>query len=95
MLMRNPPNRAVALKAARESIVLLQNRDQLLPLDRARVKRIAVLGPLADRVILNNYNGKVPPTVSLLQGLKNRAGDAMEVLYETGCVVVDRGLVAT
>ena len=88
-------HRAVALKAARESIVLLQNRDHLLPLEKAKLKRIAVLGPLADRVILNNYNGTVPPTVSLLQGLKNRVGDAVEVLHERGCVVVDRGPVAT
>ena len=88
-------HRAVALKTAQESIVLLQNRDQLLPLVKAKVKRIAVLGPLADRVILNNYNGKVPQTISLLQGLKDHVGDAVEVLHEMGCVVVDRGIVTT
>ena len=94
-VVNSEQHRAVALKAAREGIVLLQNRDQLLPLNKAKVKRIAVLGSLADRVILNNYNGTVPPTVSLLQGLKDRAGDAVEVLYEKGCVVIDRGIVAT
>ena len=94
-VVNSEKHRAVALKVAREGIVLLQNRDQLLPLNKAKVKRIAVLGSLADRVILNNYNGTVPPTVSLLQGLKDRAGDAVEVLYEKGCVVIDRGIVAT
>lgn len=88
-------HRAVALKAAQESIVLLQNRDQLLPLDKTKVKCIAVLGELADRVILNNYNGTVPQTVSLLQGLKDRVGAAVEVLHDKGCAVIGGGIVAT
>jgi beta-glucosidase len=66
-------HRAIALEAARRSIVLLQNRDHLLPLDRTQVKCIAVLGPLADRVVMNNYNGKAVNTVSALQGIKDRA----------------------
>ena len=78
-------NRAVALEAAKESIVLLQNRDGFLPLDRAKIKRIAVLGPLADRVVLNNYNGKPDAVVSALKGIQDRIVPGTEVLYEKGC----------
>lgn len=89
-------HRAVALKAAQQSIVLLQNRDELLPLDRAKLKRVAVLGPLATQVVLNNYNGKPGATVNALQGLKDRLGEGIEVLHEAGCDVVSgKGRVAT
>ena len=72
-------HRAVALKAARESIVLLQN-DGLLPLDRAKVRRLAVVGPYADRVVLNNYNGKTDDMVSALRGIRDRAGAGIEIV---------------
>ncbi|MEI8288223.1 MAG: glycoside hydrolase family 3 C-terminal domain-containing protein [Verrucomicrobiota bacterium] len=78
-------HRAVALKAAQECIVLLQNRDHLLPLDKSKLKRIAVLGPLADRLVLNNYNGKPGVIVTALQGIKDRVGAAVEVLHAKGC----------
>ena len=84
-------HRAVALKASQEAIVLLHNRDRLLPLDKAKLKCIAVLGPLADRVILNNYNGKPDTTISALQGVKDRVGNMIEVLHEKGCGVLDSG----
>lgn len=80
-------HRAVALKAAQESIVLLQNRDDLLPLDKEKIKSIAVIGPLADRIVINNYNGKAGYTVSALQGIKNRAGTGVAVNYVRGGIV--------
>jgi beta-glucosidase len=80
-------HRAVALKAAQESIVLLQNRGDLLPLDKTKVKRIAVIGPLADRILMNNYNGKVGEAVTALQGIKNRVGAGVEVSYVLGGLV--------
>ena len=76
-------HRAVALKAAQESIVLLQNRDHLLPLDKTKLKRLAVLGPYAARVVLNSYNGTPCKTVSALEGIRDRLGDAVEILHET------------
>ena len=84
-------HRAVALQAAQESIVLLENRGHLLPLDKAKLKRIAVLGPLADRAVLNNYNGIPDILVTALQGIKDRAGAAIEIVHETGCDVIDGG----
>jgi beta-glucosidase len=81
-------HRAVALKTAQESIVLLKNTGGLLPLERAKVKRIAVIGPLADAVVLNNYSGKPGRTVSALQGIRDRVGPGTEVVTARGCDVV-------
>ena len=80
-------HRAVALKAAQQAIVLLQNRDNFLPLDRSKLKKIAVVGPLADQIITNNYSGKVGVAVSPLQGIKDRAAQGTEVLHARGCDV--------
>jgi beta-glucosidase len=80
-------NRAVALKVAQESIVLLQNRGGLLPLDKAKIKSIAVIGPLADRIVMNNYNGKAGKTVTALQGIKDLVGTNIAVSYTVGGTV--------
>lgn len=82
-------HRRLSRKTSQESIVLLENHDDLLPLDPSAIKRVAVLGPLADRVIVNNYNGVTGHTVSAWQGLKNRLGDKVQVDYAKGCEVVD------
>ena len=84
-------HRAVALKTAQESIVLLQNRGELLPLDKSTLKRIAVIGPLADRIVLNNYNGKPDRLVTPLQGIKDQASTNTEVLYAPGGVISNPG----
>ena len=70
-----PAHEALALKMARESIVLLKN-DGLLPLDRAKIKRIAVIGANANSVavLLGNYNGTPARPVTILDGIKNAAG---------------------
>jgi beta-glucosidase len=63
----------------------------LLPLDKTKLKRIAVLGPLADQIITNNYNGKYSVAISPLQGLKDRVAPGTEVVYAAGGVVTGRG----
>ena len=78
-------HRLVALEAARQCIVLLQNREQVLPLDRTKIKKLAVVGPLANRVVRNNYNGRHVDLISGLQGIKNFVGDGIEVTYTEGC----------
>ena len=88
-VINDAEHRAVALKVAQESIVLLQNRGNLLPLDKAKLKNIAVIGPLADRIVLNNYNGKTGETVTALQGIKDRVAQGTEVSYAVGGVVSD------
>jgi beta-glucosidase len=79
-----PRQRAVALTAAQRAIVLLQNRDGQLPLP-AGIKRIAVIGPHADRITMNDYNGTAKDCVTALAGLRNRLGTGTEVTYALGC----------
>jgi beta-glucosidase len=81
-----PAHRALALRVAQESIVLLKNKG-LLPLDRARLKRIAVIGTNAASVpmMLGNYHGHAARPVTLLQGIKEVAGTDVEVTYDPGC----------
>lgn len=84
----SPAHRALALQAARESIVLLKN-DGLLPLDEAQIKRLAVIGPNADdaEVLLGNYNGTPSDPITPLRGLRERATNA-EVVYARGCGIL-------
>ena len=83
----SPEHRAIALKVSQQSIVLLQNQDNLLPLDKTKIKRIAVLGPLADFVITNNYNGRPGEVITALQGIKDRAAPGTEVSFGRGGMV--------
>ncbi|NUQ19473.1 MAG: beta-glucosidase [Gemmatimonadaceae bacterium] len=68
--------RPLALEAAHESIVLLRNEGQLLPLDAQRLQRIAVIGPHAGEVLLGGYAGTPRYTVSIVDGVKARAKQA-------------------
>ncbi|MCX6243949.1 MAG: glycoside hydrolase family 3 C-terminal domain-containing protein [Bacteroidetes bacterium] len=78
-------HRALARKVAQESIVLLKNENQLLPLS-GKIKSIAVIGPYADKlnVLKGNYNGDPSKPFTLLQGIKNRAGKKIRVGYAMG-----------
>ncbi len=79
----SPAHRQVALRTAREAMVLLKNNGAL-PL-KQNVKRIAVIGPLADQVVplFGNYNGIPTHAISALDGLK-RAFPNAEIVYEPG-----------
>ena len=68
-----PETRALALEATRKSIVLLKNSANLLPLDRAKVRSIAVVGPLANQVLLDWYSGTPPYAVSPREGIERAA----------------------
>jgi len=80
-------HRELALRAARESIVLLSNRDGFLPLDRQKTKSIAVIGPQAAVFTAGcrNYTGLASKTVNPLQGIRNRAGAAVQIVHAPGC----------
>jgi len=77
-------SRALARKATDESIVLLKNQGDLLPLKAADVKRIAVIGPLADTVALDWYSGTPPFAVTPLAGIRARVGKGVEVTSSDG-----------
>ncbi|MDT0675264.1 glycoside hydrolase family 3 C-terminal domain-containing protein [Autumnicola musiva] len=74
-------HKELALEATRKSIVLLKNENELLPLQKNKIKSIAVIGPRADEVLLDWYSGTPPYRVTPLQALKERAGDNIEILY--------------
>ncbi len=82
----SPAHQALALRVARESMVLLKN-DGLLPLNRAKIKRIAVIGVNANSVpmLLGNYNGTPSHPVTILEGIRSVAGAKIDVVYEPGC----------
>lgn len=66
-----------------KSVVLLKNEKKLLPLDKNKIKSIAVIGPRADEVLLDWYSGTPPYAITILQGIKNVAGHDIEVYYES------------
>jgi len=79
-----------ALKMARESIVLLRNKNSLLPLSK-NVTKIAVLGPNADNANtqLGNYNGQPSVVTTVLQGIKDKLKDTTKIFYSRATNFVD------
>jgi len=75
---------ALARLATDESIVLLKNADNALPLDRTKLKTIAVIGPWTDQVLLDWYSGTPPYAVSVLEGIREAAGAGVKVLFSDG-----------
>jgi len=75
----------LALEAAQKTITLLKNQGNLLPLDKSKLKSIAVIGPNADEAVLGGYSGTPRYRVSVLQGLRNYLGDSIAVNYAKGC----------
>ncbi len=85
----SPEHRALALKAALETIVLLKNEKGLLPLDLEKLKAIAVIGPNAEGIHLGGYSRGPAHSVSLLQGIRDRVGARATVVYAEGCKITD------
>ncbi len=85
-------HRRLSLRAARESIVLLKNSDNRLPLKK-ELKKIAVIGPTADsyEMLIGNYSGTPSTYVTPLEGIKNKVSGNTEVVYEQGCNLAKTG----
>ncbi|HDR90462.1 MAG TPA: beta-glucosidase [Bacteroidetes bacterium] len=81
---RSPQHKELALQAARESIVLLKNKN-LLPLAKDGYRKVAVIGPCAGNVFFGGYSGEPYEKTSLLEGIKSRVSKKTEVLYAEGC----------
>ena len=77
-------SKALARKATDESIVLLKNDDQTLPLDKTKLKTIAVIGPWADQVLLDWYSGTPPYSVSPLDGIRSAVNPGTKVIFARG-----------
>ena len=86
----SPEHRQLALDAARESIVLLKNENNMLPL-RKNLKSIAVIGPNADevQVLLGNYNGQPSRATTPLAGIRQRVSSQTKVLHALGTTLTE------
>lgn len=76
-----PEARALARLATARSVVLMKNDGGLLPIDKSKIKSIAVIGPSANRVISDWYSGTPPYRVSVLDGIRNAVGDDITIHY--------------
>ena len=85
-------NQKIALQASRESIVLLKNSGKTLPLSKKSVKTISVCGPNADDTsyALTHYGPLAVEVTTVLQGIKEKVGEKVHVLYTQGCQLVDK-----
>jgi beta-glucosidase len=84
-------HQALAAEAARRSITLLKNENNLLPLNVSALKSIAVIGPNAAQVHLGGYSDIPGRGVSVLQGIKDKVRDRVKVSYAEGCKITKEG----
>jgi len=77
-------SKTLARQATDESIVLLKNDNSTLPLDRAKLKTIAVIGPWTDQALQDWYSGTWPYSVTILDGIREAAGQGIKVLFADG-----------
>lgn len=84
-------NEEIALQASRESIVLLKNDKNVLPLNASTIKKIAICGPNADEhsYALTHYGPLAVEVTSVLKGIQEKLEGKAEVLYTKGCELVD------
>ncbi|TWO34526.1 glycosyl hydrolase [Seonamhaeicola sediminis] len=86
-------HREFALEIAEKSIIMLKNDNNLLPLDESKIKSLAVIGPNAHEerpkkktyALLGGYSGLPPYYVSVLDGLKKKVGESVQINYAKGC----------
>lgn len=88
--VESPQHQELSLQSAKESIVLLRNADNILPLKKS-IKSIAVIGPNANNkeVLYGNYNGFPSQTVTPLDGIKNNVRKHTKVFYALGCNIAE------
>ncbi|MDD4970352.1 MAG: glycoside hydrolase family 3 C-terminal domain-containing protein [Paludibacter sp.] len=88
-IVNSKEHQALALKMAQESMTLLQNKNNILPLSRA-AKQIAIIGPNADDkpMLWGNYNGFPSSTTTVLEGVKSKL-PANKLFYDKGCDLIE------
>jgi beta-glucosidase len=82
-------SRPLALEAARQAIVLLQNRGGLLPLSADKARRVAVIGPHSAEVMLGGYAGVPRHSISILEGVRKRLGAGATVRHAEGVRITE------
>ncbi|HWZ14201.1 MAG TPA: glycoside hydrolase family 3 N-terminal domain-containing protein [Mucilaginibacter sp.] len=90
-IVHNTDGTDMGLKMNRESMVLLKNEHNLLPLNKAAIKNILVTGPLAAEInyATSRYGPSHNPVTSVLNGIRNYMGAGVNVTYTKGCNIVD------
>jgi beta-glucosidase len=86
-----PERRALARRAAVRAVTMLENKGGFAPLDAGRVRRIAVVGPNADRAMPGGYTGRQPYHVTVLEGIREKLGGRAEVDFAQGCRITIGG----
>lgn len=81
----------LALIAAREAITLLKNESGIAPLDLSKIETLAVIGPNADRTLLGGYSGRPKHEVTVLEGIREKVGKQIKVVYSEGCKITIGG----
>lgn len=86
-------HKAFARKLSCETMVLLKNEKNILPLDKNKIKSVAVIGPYITRddILYGNYNGVSANPVTFLQGIRNKLGDNVKINYTKGVNPIDEG----
>ena len=84
-------HRELARESAREVITLLKNEGNLAPLNLKKIKTIAVIGPNANRSLLGGYSGVPKNDITVLEGIRAKAGTRARVLYSEGCKITIGG----
>jgi beta-glucosidase len=80
-------NKAFNQEVSKKTIVLLKNKENILPLNKEKIKTIGVIGPNANnrRALVGNYEGTASEFVTVLEGIKGYLGDSTRVYYSEGC----------
>lgn len=84
-------HREIALQSAREAITLLKNEGNVVPLDAAKIRKIALIGPNANRSLLGGYSGVPKNDITVLEGIRARLGRGVEVVCSGGCTITVGG----
>jgi beta-glucosidase len=80
----NQEARDLAVEAAKKAAVLLKNENNILPLDRSKYKKIAIIGPNAAVTVLGGYSDEPRQTISILEGVENKVGKSIDVVHAKG-----------
>jgi len=94
-VVNSDEHKKLALKMAQETMTLLQNKNNILPLSKS-INKIAVIGPNADdsRVMWGNYNGRPINTVTILDGIKTKVS-AEDIIYDKACDLVEDKIIVS
>lgn len=92
-LVHTAKDDSMELQLDHESIVLLKNKNNFLPLDKTKIKTILVTGPLANNAgyAVSRYGPNNNPLTTVLEGIKSKLGNRVNVIYEKGCNVTNPG----